>query len=379
MKNIVIIVGTRPNFIKAFPVREILSKYYNVTLIHTGQHYDSFMSDIFFHQLNCPKPDIHISLLEKTRAGKLDNFLYSGKFNKCKIKQTIKKLLIEENCGKLSEIRNLVEKELIKINPDLLLVFGDVTSTIASALAGYKLNIPIGHIESGLRSEDLKMPEEVNRILCDSISDIFFVTENSAIKNLYNSGINKNIFLVGNTMIDTQTKFINKINTIDYYKKLNLTKKQYVLVTLHRPSNVDCEKQLKKNISQLASLNETIIYPIHPRTKLKIQKLNLYYDNIKIIDPLGYFEFTSLMMNSKYVITDSGGIQEETTSLFIPCYTLRKNTERPYTLRENYGTNKLISSIDEIDNYNPEKNNNYLWDGKASNRILNQIDKFFRN
>jgi UDP-N-acetylglucosamine 2-epimerase (non-hydrolysing) len=339
------------------------------------------MSDVFFDQLNCPKPNIHISLSEKTRAGKLDNFLYSGSFKKDNKKEIIKKLLEEEDCGQLSEIRNSIENKLKYIKPDLLLVFGDVTSTLAAALAGYKLNIPICHIESGLRSGDLKMPEEINRILCDYISNILFVTENSAIVNLYNEGINKNIYLVGNTMIDTQSNFINKICSIDYHKRLNLIKNQYILVTLHRASNVDCDIQLKKNISQLLSLNEIVVYPIHHRTKSKLQKLNLYNilkNKIKIIEPVGYFEFTSLMINSKYVITDSGGIQEETTSLNIPCYTLRENTERPYTLRENHGTNKLISSIDEVDDYIPKKNNNYLWDGNASERILSRINDFFR-
>jgi len=381
--KIIIIVGTRPNFMKAFPVYDSLKNDFDLTLIHTGQHFDKRMSKIFFEELKFPKPDIYLNLSSKTKAGDFDSKLYVDNHNYLKNKDIVIEDLInyKKDLGQMGEIRDKLKKEFKIIQPDLILVFGDVTSTLASALAARSLSIKIGHIESGLRSKDMKMPEEVNRILTDHISNYYFVTEESGIENLKKEGITNNVFLVGNTMIDTQKKFINSAKNTKYNTVLGIENKKYILITLHRPSNVDDLKKLKEIFDDLIALSnkEKLIYPIHPRTKKNLEKLNYLEKirknpNIVLTDPLGYLEFTCLIVNSKYVITDSGGIQEETTTLDIPCFTLRENTERPSTLIENKGTNQLISKISNI-NVQECKNRMTLWDGKSSYKILKEILK----
>ena len=364
MKSIVIVVGTRPNFIKSIQLYETLNKYFNITLIHTGQHYDDKMSNIFFNQLNIKKPDIKLKL---NKAGNLDNKLYKSFNYNQNLDLVVKDLINYKNdLGQLGEIRDKVIHHLKKINPDLVIVFGDVTSTLASALAAETLNIQIAHVESGLRSNDLGMPEEINRILVDHITEYYFITEQSGLDNLKKSGKKEHLYLVGNTMIDTQKMYLSKALNTKYYKKLNLVPKDYILVTLHRPSNVDNFSKFRKIILDLEQLNENIIFPIHPRIRKHLKKIDSF--KIKFLDPLGYLEFTCLMANSKYVITDSGGIQEETTILNIPCFTLRKTTERPITLIENKGTNQLIDKIGDI-KLIPCTGNISLWDGKTSERI----------
>lgn len=393
MKNIVLIIGARPNYIKAFPVYEVLkNNNYNITLIHTGQHFDAKMKDIFFNQLKFPLPDIHLLLDKKTKAGNFDNKLYINNINYLNNKDNVIKDLIEYNndLGQLGEIRDKLLIKFKNINPDLVIVFGDVTSTLAAGLSAKILNIPLAHIESGLRSGDLSMPEEVNRILTDHISSYYFVTEIDGINNLKKSNITQNVFLVGNTMIDTQKKYLKKSLKTNYHEKLNIIKNNYILITLHRPSNVDNLDKLKEIFDDFIKLsyNEKLVYPIHPRTMNNLNKIG-YLDiiknnnNIVLEEPLGYLEFTCLIANSKYVITDSGGIQEETTALNIPCFTLRENTERPSTLIKNLGTNKLISNISDINfnSYYSENSNNSknskisknkmnLCDGNASIRIF---------
>lgn len=378
MKKITLIVGARPNFMKAFPVYESLKNNFELTLIHTGQHFDEKMSKVFFDELGFPKPDINFDLISKSRAGDLDNKLYIENNEYIKnIDYVIEELISYdgEKLGQLGEIRDKLYNYFKKNKPDLVIVFGDVTSTLSASLACRKLDIEIAHVESGLRSGDLTMPEEVNRILTDNISEYFFVTEKTGVDNLKKEGFTKNIFLVGNTMIDTQKKHLDKALNTKYNEKIGLKKREYILITLHRPSNVDELNKLKEIFDDLFQLSkkEKLVYPIHPRTKINLEKLG-YLEKIKqnkniiLNEPLGYLEFTCLMANCKYLITDSGGLQEESTSLNVPCFTLRDNTERPITLIENGGTNQIINKINDI-KLKECKGNIDLWDGKSSQRI----------
>ena len=368
------IIGARPNFMKAFPVYEALKNDFDLTLIHTGQHFDAKMSDVFFNQLKFPKPHIHLTLEKKTKAGDCDDKLYVNNddylINKDKVIEDL--MSFKGDLGQLGEIRDKLKLEFDTINPDLVIVFGDVTSTLSAGLASKMLNIKLAHVESGLRSGDLKMPEEVNRILTDHITDYYFVTEQSGLDNLKELGIIENVYLVGNTMIDTQKKYLQQALDTKYHETLCVKSKEYVLITLHRPSNVDDLNKLKEIFDDFEELSkrEKIVYPIHPRTKNNLEKLGYLEKvqlnpNIILDEPLGYLEFTCLMANCKYVVTDSGGLQEESTSLDIPCFTLRENTERPSTLIENNGTNHLINKISEIKLENC-KGSMDLWDGKSS-------------
>ena len=386
MKNIHIIIGARPNFMKAFPVYEALKNDFNLTLIHTGQHFDAKMSDVFFNQLKFPLPDIHLTLDKKTKAGDFDDKLYVNNEEYLKNKDAVINELMNynEDLGQLGEIRDKLKKEFEQLKPDLVIVFGDVTSTLAAGLASRKLNIELAHVESGLRSGDLKMPEEVNRILTDHITKYYFVTEQSGLDNLKEIGITQNVYLVGNTMIDTQKKYLHQALDTKYHETLNVKSKEYVLITLHRPSNVDDLDKLKEIFDDFEELSktETLVYPIHPRTKNNLGKLGYLQKvqenpNIILDEPLGYLEFTCLMANCKYVVTDSGGLQEESTALDIPCFTLRENTERPSTLIENNGTNRLIHKISEIE-LEPCKGSINLWDGKSSGRIFLKFFLYLR-
>lgn len=389
MKKITLIVGARPNFMKAFPVYESLKRNFELTLIHTGQHFDEKMSKVFFDEFGFPKPDIHFDLTSKLRAGDLDNKLYAQNREYLKnIKNVIDELVNYDGTklGQLGEIRDKLYNHFEKSKPDLVIVFGDVTSTLSASLTCHKLNIEIAHVESGLRSGDLSMPEEVNRILTDNMSSYFFVTEQSGVDNLKNEGITENVFLVGNTMIDTQKKHLDKALNTKYNEKIGVKKGDYILITLHRPSNVDDTNKLREIFDDFFVLSKTekLVYPIHPRTKENLEKLGYLEliqknENIQLEEPLGYLEFTCLMANCKYVITDSGGIQEESTALNIPCFTLRENTERPATLIENQGTNQLIRKISDIQLKECQGKMD-LWDGETSIRIEKILKKkFFKN
>lgn len=377
MKNIVLIIGARPNFMKAFPVYEVLKNDFNLTLIHTGQHFDEKMSKVFFEQLKFPHPDIHLSLDKRTKVGDFDDKLYVNNLEYLKDKDQVIKDLIayEGELGQMGEIRDKLKKEFEHLKPDLVIVFGDVTSTLATGLASKMLDIDIAHVESGLRSGDIKMPEEVNRILTDHITKYYFVTEQSGVYNLNAVGITKNVYLVGNTMIDTQKKYLQQALNTKYHETLGVKSKEYILITLHRPSNVDDMEKIKEIFNDLMDLSKEIklVYPIHPRTKKNLKKIG-YLDkvennkNIILQDPLGYLEFTCLMANCKYVVTDSGGLQEESTALDIPCFTLRENTERPCTLIKNHGTNQMIRKISEIE-LKKCKSSMDLWDGNSSESI----------
>lgn len=323
-------------------------------IVHTGQHYDQNMADVFFKQFHLV-PDI---VLEYTHTN------------------------VGNQIGAiLSELSN----QMVAYQPDLVMVVGDVNSTLAGAIAANKLGIPIAHLESGLRSRDRSMPEEINRILTDEITDYFFVTEEDGLKNLKNEGKSKErTYLVGNTMIDTMVAFENEIEAAGYFKSLNLTKKEYILMTFHRPALVDFKDGLEKLIDLLerASQLKHLVLPLHPRTKQRLEKEGLWerfnaIEHLTLLAPVGYFEFQNLVKYAFCIVTDSGGIQEETTFRQIPCLTVRPNTERPSTL--DVGSNTLVDIDPDriIALLNDMVNGNYKqgeipvkWDGKATERIM---------
>lgn len=360
MKKLLVVVGTRPNFIKVTQFKKESNNYDNIDLriVHTGQHFDSKMADIFFKQFEL-KPDYYLNIP-------------SGSPNE-----------------QMAEIMLRLEKLIVSdFTPDLIIVIGDVNSTLAAALTANKLGIKIAHVESGLRSYDSTMPEETNRILTDAITDYYFVTEQSGVDNLLKEGKNiGNIYFVGNTMIDTLIAYEKEIDSSEVLKVYNLNKKDYVLMTMHRPATVDFKEGLIKllELIRLITANITLVFPIHPRTKKNIEKFGLQdilYNNSKIIitDPLDYFAFQKLTKNAKFIITDSGGIQEESTYYNVACLTLRPNTERPVTCE--IGSNVLLSfdltliknNISNILNNDIKKHQiPPKWDGHTSERIMKII------
>ncbi len=364
--KIVNVVGARPNFMKIAPLMREYRKHSSIhpLLVHTGQHYSEEMSDLFFKELEIPKPDIHLGVGSASHA------------------------------VQTAEMMKGFEAVLVDFRPDLVVVVGDVNSTIACALTSVKLGIPVAHVEAGLRSFDRTMPEEINRVLTDTISDYLFTTEKSANENLRKEGIPADkIYFVGNVMIDTLLKHREKAKQSLILKRMGLDNGSvtpYGVLTLHRPGNVDQKGRFKSILEALMNLSKSlpIIFPAHPRTKKQIDLLGLkkYFITdspstrssmgIRLIEPLGYLDFLQLMSHSKVVLTDSGGIQEETTVLGVPCLTLRDNTERPVTIEQ--GTNVLVgSSGDQILSWGAKALNGgirkgcmpELWDGKAAERI----------
>lgn len=367
--KIISVVGARPNFMKIAPIhrafQNLIQKNNSLNLkhmiCHTGQHYDENMSKIFFNDLELPEPDFYLGVGSSSHA-----------------KQTAY-IMIE------------FEKILLNEKPDLIIVVGDVNSTLACSLTAVKLGIKVAHVEAGLRSFDRSMPEEINRILTDSISDYLFVTEKSGLVNLKREGISdEKVFFVGNCMIDSLISYLPKLPELSDLS-YNLLPKNYVLVTLHRPSNVDNPERLSELIDFINKISKykKVIFPVHPRTRKAIENNSLpINDNssIYLIDPLGYLEFVTLMKHALFVVTDSGGIQEETTYLGIPCITLRTTTERPITV--DVGTNYLIGEdleyafniYEEI--FNGEKKIGKipeLWDGRAAERIVKILVEKFLN
>ncbi len=360
MKNILILVGTRPNFIKVTQFLRV-SKAYNamtVKIVHTGQHYDKNMADVFFTQFGL-EPDYFLNISPASPASQMGEIMIK-----------LEKLI----------------KESFK--PDILIVPGDVNSTLAGALVANKMNIPLAHLESGLRSEDRSMPEEINRILTDEITDYYFITEQSGIENLKNEKRFGQSVFVGNTMIDTLVAFENDIDSSHILSEHALSDEDYILMTIHRPGNVDSKEGIEKLIKLIESLSRyKIVFPIHPRTVNRIKEYGLEskFENLKNLiktGPMGYFQFQKLVKHSKLVLTDSGGIQEETTFRQVPCLTLRPNTERPSTCE--IGTNTLVPfDVDMIEKFISEiENGSYkkgvipeLWDGKATERIVEYISK----
>ncbi|OGU77614.1 MAG: UDP-N-acetylglucosamine 2-epimerase [Ignavibacteria bacterium RBG_16_34_14] len=360
MKKIISVVGARPNFMKVAPIHRAFLNYrdkVNHLVCHTGQHYDEKMSKIFFEDLGMPHPDFYLGVGSGSHA-----------------EQTAK-VMIE------------FEKILLGEKPELIIVVGDVNSTIACSLVATKLNIKTAHVEAGLRSFDRKMPEEINRILTDSISDFLFVSEESGLKNLKKEGIaDSKVFFVGNVMIDSLIHHLTKSESSDVMKEYNLEPSKFILVTLHRPSNVDSEDFAKELLQLFNALSEKrkIIFPIHPRTKKNFLNFGFKPENDKILltDPIGYIDFLSLTKNAELIITDSGGIQEESTYLGVQCITVRNNTERPVTV--NVGTNHLagrdLKKVEEVAlnilSGNKKKGKiPELWDGKTAERIAEILVK----
>jgi len=318
IKYIDLIVGARPNFVKVAKLYKILKKSnFRPFLIHTGQHYSNEMSDVFFSDLKIPLPDIDLNVGSHSHA------------------------------VQTSLIMQKYENILIGRKVDMVMVFGDVNSTVATALTAKKLHISVAHVEAGLRSFDRRMPEEINRLATDAISDYLFAPSEDAVKNLLIEGKNpSSIFLAGNIMIDTLLENIDRIKSYDICSKFNVRNKKYYYVTIHRPSNVDSKEMMKKTVNFLNSISNDccIIFPMHPRTLKMLDYFKLthkFSKYIRILSPQSYLTSISLEMHSKAVITDSGGIQEETTLLNVPCFTLRDSTERPITITE--GTNKGMS------------------------------------
>lgn len=358
MKKLLIVIGTRPNFIKVTQFKKEAEQFPNleVVLVHTGQHYDKNMSEVFFQQFGLV-PDYFLNV-------------HANSVNQ-----------------QIGAIITALDEVVEKVGPDMMMAVGDVNSTLCASLVANKRNILLGHLESGLRSRDRAMPEEINRLLTDEITDHFFVTEKSGEENLLAEGKNPSaIHFVGNTMIDTLVAFENEIAQSPILNDLDLIDKDYLLLTMHRPSNVDNLDGLNKLIALLEKTTDKyeVVFPIHPRTVQKLKDFSLWnrfekINNLKLLEPLDYFSFQGLIANAKIVLTDSGGIQEETTFKQIPCLTIRENTERPVTITE--GTNQLVDfEVDQIAHLilseSPKEGSiPDLWDGKSTQRILKIIDQ----
>lgn len=361
MKKILICVGTRPNLIKITQFDRLIKKYDSIEyrILHTGQHYDYNMNNVFFEQLGIKEPDVFLNINSSSQIDAIGQIMVGA------------------------------EKVMKEYEPDLVIVPGDVNSTFACGFVARYLGLKLAHLESGLRSFDIKMPEENNRVLVDSISDYYFVTEQSGIDNLIKENVSaKKIFFVGNTMIDTLVASKEKIDSNGILNELGVVENDYFLLTFHRPANVDNKESLSKLVSLALELckKRKVVFPIHPRTKKNLEEFGLNekfsHPNLVLVGPLGYFEFLKLVSSSKAVITDSGGIQEETTYLGVSCLTVRPNTERPVTITE--GTNTLLrlnvgeilEQVEKIEGgvYKKGKVPD-LWDGNATERIMEIVAK----
>ncbi|MDN3492056.1 non-hydrolyzing UDP-N-acetylglucosamine 2-epimerase [Winogradskyella bathintestinalis] len=362
MYNITIIAGARPNFMKIAPIIHAIQKAkqdnieIDYRLVHTGQHYDKNMSGSFFEQLEIPEPHANLECSGGTQAEQTAAIMMS------------------------------FEKELMANPSDLVLVVGDVTSTMACAVVAQKLQTKVAHVEGGIRSDDWSMPEEINRLITDSITNYFFTTSETANATLRASGVKGyQIFFVGNTMIDTLLKQRPNFTQPKVWKDLDLEQGNYIVITLHRPANVDEESQLKDMIDQIIANTQDLplVFPVHPRTAKILERLNISHSRLHTVEPLSYLEFNFLVEKAKAVITDSGGITEEASVMRVPCLTLRDNTERPETIT--LGTNELVGT-------DPKKLKPYLkklfagdwksgndiplWDGGAATRIITNLKTF---
>ncbi|MCH2213148.1 MAG: UDP-N-acetylglucosamine 2-epimerase (non-hydrolyzing) [Fuerstiella sp.] len=362
MKRFACIVGTRPNFMKMAPILRAFEHYAEADplLIHTGQHYDHNLSDVFFDELGIRNPDISLGIGSGSHG------------------EQTGRLIIE------------LEKVFTQARPEIdrVVVVGDVNSTMAATLAAVKLNIPVGHVEAGLRSFDRQMPEETNRIVTDSLSDLLLVSEPSGLDNLRREGHpDDRIRLVGNVMIDTLFRLVEKASHRCVLTDLGLQSGTYAVFTAHRPSNVDNPKTLQGIVKVLVGISEAlpVVFPVHPRTRTRLKTFGLLTSlesapGVRLLEPLGYLDFLALTSGSRVIVTDSGGLQDESTALEIPCLTMRENTERPVTVTE--GTNTLCGSDPQTldNNLRAVVNGTYksgrcpaLWDGKAAERIAGEL------
>lgn len=352
MIEITCVVGARPNFMKMAPILEALRAYpvIHPFLVHTGQHYDDEMSRVFFEELGLPPPQRDLEVGSDTNA-----------------RQT-------------ARIMMAFEALLVERPTRLVIVVGDVNSTMACSLVAVKLGVPVAHVEAGLRSRDRSMPEEINRLVTDAVSDLLFATSADAVDNLVAEGIDRRkIHFVGNPMIDTLTRHLRAARALGTQQRMGLPARGYALVTLHRPSNVDSPDRLARILACLDELGRRlpIVFPVHPRTRERMSHLGFRpSEGFRLVEPLGYLDFLSLMDTARLVLTDSGGIQEETTALGVPCLTLRPNTERPITVTE--GTNRILgedpsaivpAAAAVLRGEMPKARQPALWDGAAGTRI----------
>ena len=360
--KVIHVVGTRPNFMKVGPIMVEMARYegiFHQILVHTGQHYDDGMSQVFFADLGLPRPDIYLNVGSGSHA-----------------EQTARVMLA-------------FEPVLLEHNPALVLVVGDVNSTLACTLVASKLAVPVAHVEAGLRSFDRTMPEEINRMLTDQIADLLFTTERSARENLIREGVEEEkIYFVGNVMIDTLLRHRERALSLEVVEEYGLEPQGFVLMTLHRPSNVDEPEVLSGLLDGLAEIQRRIpiIFPAHPRTMERMREFGFggrmtAMAALRVTEPLGYLKFMNLMANARLVLTDSGGIQEETTILGVPCLTLRENTERPVTVTQ--GTNVVVGcdpgrivteALAIVDGKSKAGRVPELWDGQAASRIVKVLE-----
>jgi UDP-N-acetylglucosamine 2-epimerase (non-hydrolysing) len=358
--RVVTVVGCRPNFMKVAPIVAEMRRRpgFSPLVVHTGQHRGDLMSDVFFRDLDLPQPDIHLNVGPGSQA------------------------------EQIARITLAFEPVLRNVRPDLVMVVGDVSSTFACALTANKLGVPVAHVEAGLRSFDLEMPEEVNRLLTDRISDYLFASEWSGVHNLEREGIDAGrVFFVGNVMIDTLLNSEEKVARSDVHRRLGTPSPRYALLTLHRPSNVDRPEAFAEVVAAIEELQRLVpvVFPIHPRTAAKLEAFGLGrrllgLPNLRVTEPQGYVDFVRLTRDAALVLTDSGGVQEESTILGVPCLTLRENTERPATVT--HGTNRLVgtdrgrlleAAEEVLRAPRPARRRPELWDGRAASRIVDVL------